>query len=401
MKAPAFTTSPAGAIYPMRFLLAFAQGGLISPLLPLLREVFHVTPGELGLLTSMAGLSSVVMDVLATYLLSRRPLLHLLLQGIGLTAIALLCSAIAPGFYWLVASQMLLGFGISLTRVTALMVVVAATPRTEQGRANNLLEFSAIAGLTLSPTLSGLTAAFLHWRVAFVLATLFVAGAFAWVLYVQRALVHAMATSPGSRPQAQPAAPGADAVPPSPGASWGVAVAYTATFVMSFVWSGFLSTAVPLYGGEVVHLSTSTLGLVLTAGLLCDLLLLLPMGWLSDRLECRIVLTPALLLMALTIAYFPYADTPIALLVVSMGLHTSFAAWGMPSAALALFTPRHRLARVMGIYRLLVDGAVVVAPWCIGTLIGHYGYGLPAWLSAALTVLTALLVAQGLRLARP
>ena len=85
----------------MRFLLAFAQGGLVSPLLPLLRETFHVSPGELGLLTSMSGLSSVVMDVIATYLLSRRPLLSLLLQGIGLTGAALLCSMLAPGFYWL------------------------------------------------------------------------------------------------------------------------------------------------------------------------------------------------------------------------------------------------------------------------------------------------------------
>src|SRR5262249_17187577 len=160
-------TSPVRTIYPMRFLLAFAQGGLLSPLLPLLRETFQVSPGELGLLTSMAGLSAVVMDVIATYLLGRRPLVSLLLQGIGFTGMALLGGMLAPGFYWLVATQMLLSFGVSMTRAASLMVVVAATPRTEQGRANNLLEFSAIAGLTLSPTLSGLTASLLHWRVAF------------------------------------------------------------------------------------------------------------------------------------------------------------------------------------------------------------------------------------------
>src|SRR5499425_438504 len=89
--------SPARTIYPMRFLLAFAQGGLLSPLLPLLRETFHVSPGELGLLTSMSGLSSVVMDVIATYRLRRRSLLSLLLQGIGLTGVALLGSMLAPG----------------------------------------------------------------------------------------------------------------------------------------------------------------------------------------------------------------------------------------------------------------------------------------------------------------
>jgi len=173
-----------------------------------------------------------------------------------------------------------------------------------------------------------------------------------------------------------------------------------ATFVLSFIWSGFVSTALPLFGGEVVGISTSTLGLVFTAGLLVDLILLLPIGWLSDRLEGRVVLTPALLLMAGALAYLPQATSLGGLFVVSICLHTGFAAWGMPSAVLALCTPRERLARTMGIYRLLVDGAVVIAPWLVGTLIGLYGYDLPAWLTAALVALTALLVGQGLRAGR-
>jgi len=173
-----------------------------------------------------------------------------------------------------------------------------------------------------------------------------------------------------------------------------------AAFVLSFIWSGFVSTALPLFGGEVVGISTSTLGLVFTAGLLVDLILLLPIGWLSDRLEGRVVLTPALLLMAGALAYLPQATSLWGLFVVSICLHTGFAAWGMPSAALAMCTPRECLARTMGIYRLLVDGAVVIAPWLVGTLIGLYGYGLPAWLTAALVALTALLVGQGLRAGR-
>ena len=91
---------------------------------------------------------------------------------------------------------------------------------------------------------------------------------------------------------------------------------------------------------------------------------------------------------------------PPAYLLVSIGLHTGFAAWGMPSAALALCTSRERLARTMGVYRLLVDGAVVIAPWLIGMLIELYGYGLPAWFTAVMVTLTALLVGQGLRAAR-
>jgi cyanate permease len=49
---------------------------LLSPLLPLLRQTFGVSYGELGLLTAMPGLSSVVMDIVAAYFLSRSPLLR-------------------------------------------------------------------------------------------------------------------------------------------------------------------------------------------------------------------------------------------------------------------------------------------------------------------------------------
>ena len=396
--------SPARTIYPMRFLLAFAQGGLLSPLLPLLRETFRVSPGELGLLTSMSGLSSVVMDIIAAYLLQHRPLLSLLLQGIGLAGVALLGSMLAPSFYWLVAAQMLLGFGLGITRVACLMVIVTGTPRAVQGRANNLLEFSAIAGLTLSPTLSGLTASLLHWRAAFALAIVFVAGAFGWVLYTRRTLAAAVGVAPGRHNPATPAAARSTQRPEAPAAptvhTRVVGIAYVATFMLSFIWSGFVSTALPLFGGEVVGISTATLGLVFTAGLLVDLILLLPIGWLSDRLEGRVVLTPALLLMAGALAYLPQATSLGGLFVVSICLHTGFAAWGMPSAALALCTPRECLARTMGLYRLLVDGAVVIAPWLVGTLIGLYGYGLPAWLTAALGILIAFLVAQGMHAGR-
>jgi MFS transporter, DHA1 family, inner membrane transport protein len=126
----------------------------------------------------MSGLSSVMMDIIAVYLLQRRPLLSLLLQGIGLAGVALLGSMLAPGFYWLVAAQTLLGFGLGITRVACLMVIVTGTPRAVPGRATNLLEFSAIAGLTLRLTLSGLAASLLHWRAAFAVAMVFVAGAF-------------------------------------------------------------------------------------------------------------------------------------------------------------------------------------------------------------------------------
>jgi hypothetical protein len=53
----------------------------------------------------------------------------------------------------------------------------------------------------------------------------------------------------------------------------------------------------------------------------------------------------------------------------------------------------------MGIYRFLVDGAMVVAPWLIGTLIGRHGYQIPAWFTAAGVLLTAIVVVRGLRAA--
>jgi predicted MFS family arabinose efflux permease len=392
------------AICPMRFLLAFGQGGLLSPLLPLLRQTFGVSYGELGLLTAMPGLSSVVMDIVAAYFLSRRPLLSILLQGIGLTSIGLVCCALAPGFYWLVGAQMLIGFGGGMIRMASLTIVVEATPLSAMGRTSNLLEFSVIAGMTISPTLSGAMASLLHWRAAFGLSMVFVAAALAWVLLTRKRLVKvagatAARQNPGVSPTSQPTQVATEPQQQQPQTP-AVLIAYLATFVLSFTWAGFISTAMSLFGGEVVGLSPSTLGVVFTVGLLADLVLLLPMGWLSDRLDYRVVLTPAMLLMAVTLAWFPEASSLMALMTVSICLHAGFAAWGMPSATLALLARGEHLARTMSIYRLLIDGAMVIAPWLIGLLIGQYGYGLPARLTAVVVLCTAILVAYGLRTAR-
>jgi predicted MFS family arabinose efflux permease len=388
----------------MRFLLAFAQGGLFSPLLPLLRDTFDVSYSALGLLTSMFGLSCVSMDVLATYLLSRRSVLTVLLQGIIITIMGLLCCTLAPGFYWLVGARVLLGFGVSMTGVASLMVVVTTTPRTAQGRASSLLEFAAIAGSTITPTLSGLVASFLNWRAACALATVFVMGALGWVLYTRRSLAAAVrGTDLMQLTEANVVSQPPSAVTPlarERHQTHAVGIAYLAAFVLSFTWAGFLSTALPLFGSEVVGVSVSTLGIVFTAGLLVDLGLLLPVGWLSDRLQYRVVLTPAMLLMAATLAWVPHVHTLRALLLASICLHTGFAAWGMPSAALVLLTPGHRLARTMGLYRLLIDAAVIVAPWLMGILIERYGYNVPARSAAVLVALTAMLVAWGLRPSR-
>jgi MFS family permease len=394
-----FATNPAAwAICPTRFLLAFAQGGLLGPLLPLLRETFNVSYGELGLLTSAFGLSAVGMDLITTRYISRQPLLNVLLQGICLSGLGLLCCALAPGFYWMVGARVVLGFGVSMARFACLTVIVAATPRTAQGRAHNLLEFAAIAGSTLSPILAGLTASLLHWRAAYGAALFFVMGALAWVLSTRQAFARAIEM--GAKNQTTLTLPIVPA-PVTPSYETRAALlAYLAAFILSFIWAGFIATALPLFAGEVLGLPAATLGAVLTAGLLVDLVLLLPIGWLADRLAGRTVLAPALLLMAAALAWLPQVTTLVALFLVSLCLHAGFATWGMPSAVLAVLTQGARQARAMAFYRLLVDGAAVLAPWLTGLLIERYGYGVPARCTAVVVAITALLVMWGLRPAR-
>jgi hypothetical protein len=72
-------------ICPMCFLLSCAYGGLVSPLLPVLRETFAVSYSTLGLLTPMCALSGMLIDGMATVLLQRRSLLSALWHSLVLT----------------------------------------------------------------------------------------------------------------------------------------------------------------------------------------------------------------------------------------------------------------------------------------------------------------------------
>ena len=66
-------------------------------------------------------------------------------------------------------------------------------------------------------------------------------------------------------------------------------------------------------------------------------------------------------------------------------------------------TPRRRLGTVMGIFGASTAVGMAVGPTLAGLLIDGLGWALPAvfWLSAALSVGTALLVTFGSREVRP
>lgn len=402
MQQPVWTTSPVLRILcPMGFLLSCAYGGLLSPLLPLLRDTFDVSYSTLGLLTSLFGLSGVVMDSLATVVVRRKHLPSALVASLVLTELGLLGCLAAPDFFWLAGSRVVFGFGVSLTGLVSLTILAYLTPPTAQARANNLLEFASIAGSAVSPLVAGFAAALLHWRAAFGLAMVFVTGALFWVVKTCSGLQE-MLTKPSEQPARVAASTGqvCRTVPGDPVPTQelrGLCVVSIAAFVLSFIRAGFLSTALPLFGGEVLKLSPAALGSLFTGGLLVNLTLLLPVGWLSDRLGLRLVFAPAMLLIAIALLWLPHARTFASLFLVSLGMHAGFAAWGLTAAALALLTSQAHLSRVFGLYRILVDGAVILAPWFTGVLIGTYGYRLPAQTSAVALLLTAALLIWGLK----
>ncbi|HWG74673.1 MAG TPA: MFS transporter [Acidimicrobiales bacterium] len=188
---------PPGIARSLTGLLAVACGVAVAslyyaqPLLHTIAQDFHTSSGTAGLIVTASQVGYAVglaFLVPAGDLFNRRRLVPAVL---GLSAIALAVSAVAPGVVTLIALALVVGLG---SVVAQLLVPMAASlaREEERGRVTGTVMSGLLIGILLARTLSGLVAGATTWRVVYWVAAGLVA---ALALVLLRAL-----PSEGDRP---------------------------------------------------------------------------------------------------------------------------------------------------------------------------------------------------------
>jgi MFS family permease len=256
--------------------------GAFGPLLPEIARAQRLPDWQLGVLAGSFGFARMAADLPAGALASRRLAASLTLAPLTLLAGMLLLSTAGP-FPVLVLGRLLTGLAHTLVMVGSLTAVLQEKPGPGASVRLNTLEFSGMLGVLGGLAAVGLLPERWPWDRTLLAAATPVVVALPAALVLARTLPRGLATPPPAARVA--AAPRPASLPPI------VRLMFALGVVMALAWSAVSQFVIPLRGTREFGLDRAGISGLLSLAQLVDLIVLLPVGWLADRIGRPPVLT--------------------------------------------------------------------------------------------------------------
>jgi MFS family permease len=334
--------------------------GAFGPLLPEIARAQGLADWQLGLLAGSFGFARMVADVPAGALagsrlgttLSLSPLV--LLVGVGLLGTA------GP-FMVLLLGRFLLGLAHTFTMVGGLSALLLDDRGRRASMRLNTFEFSGMLGVLGGLLAVGSLPAGWGWNVSLLLASVPIVVPVALGPLLRRRFPDL--TAPPAAP-ARATVPLGDGRPRGHRAVW---LMFALGAAMALSWSAVSQFLIPLRGEREFGLDRAGISRLLAMAQFVDLVALLPVGWLADRVGRRPVLAGVALVLGLGtwgVGLGPFGFFAAGAALAGLGL----AGWMLPLGVLRDHTAPAGLAWRTGLYRVGVDAAVFVGPLACGAL---------------------------------
>jgi len=337
--------------------------GAFGPLLPEIGRAQGLADWQLGILAGSFGFARMAADLPAGALATRRLAASLTLAPITLLAGMLLLSTAGP-FPVLVLGRLLTGLAHTLVMVGSLTAVLQDQSRPRASVRLNTLEFAGMLGVLGGLALVGALPERWAWNRTLLAA----AGPVVVSLAATLVLTRMLPGPPGAAP-VHPGAGGAAGERPPPAAALPpiVRLMFALGVVMALAWSAVSQFVIPLRATREFGLERAGISGLLSVAQLVDLVVLLPVGWLADRVGRLPVLTAVAATLGLGLFAVGLGSLP--LLVVGCALFgLGMAGWMLPLGVIREHTDVARLGWRTGVYRVGVDGAIFLGPLICGVL---------------------------------
>ena len=369
--------------------------GAFPALLPELGAAARLPDWELGILAGALGFARMVTDLPAGLLIARRLHAALVVGPLAMAAGALVLTS-ATTFPSLVAGRTLMGVGHAITMVASLTAILHFYGGRRLGAALNALEFSAMIGVLGGAGLAAVLPRGLTWSTVLLIACA--------PQVIGLALVPAILAALRPGPTGTPAPTGAAPAETSArGRRAFVPLAFIAGALIAVTYTAVEQFLIPLRGSRELGLDRSGIARLFMVIQTADILAVLPLGVLADRLHPAGVLGGVALTLAAGAALAGLggiATMALGCAIFGIGM----AGWMIPLSVLRRQTPPARVAWRTALYRVGVDGGMFLGPF-LGGFVGAGRLGaLAAVLGAALAlvgIVLLLLLTRGPARARP
>jgi MFS family permease len=361
-------------------LMSFCQAvsvGSFGPLLPEIAKAQRLADWRIGILSGAFGVARTVLDIPAGRLASRRLRVTLVAGPLLLLAGVPLLGSAGP-FEVLVLGRFLIGAGHAFGLVGGLTALL----QRPQGAAFrlNVFDFAAVLGLLAGVTLVGLLPAAWSWNRSLMVACSPQLVVVALLPVFWRRFRPDKERAAASAASAREGTEAAAAWPPI---ARGMVAVGT---VMAFAWSSASQFLMPLRGTREFGLNRAANSRLLAIPHVVDLVALLPVGWLADRLGRLPVLGAVCVALGVGTMFVGLGSFP--LFVLGSGLFgLGLAGWMLPIGVIRERAPAGGFGSRTGVYRVGVDAGIFLGPLVSGFL-GNTGAAYLAAIVGLGTLLT-------------
>jgi MFS family permease len=350
-------------VYVPSLLMAVSQEAL-TILLPLYVLDLGASPAFAALVAGLRGVGVLLFDVPAGMLVARFGDKPVLLGGLGLTlaGMLLLCFATQP---WLVGvAAVALGTGHAAWMLGRQSYLADTCEPRELGRAIAAMAGLQRGGALLGPVLGGLLAGAAGYTAAFT------AGAVSAV--IAAATVLAFAREVAAHDDRGDASFGGTLRVLQ--AQRGVLATAGGSALVLQLMRATRQLLVPLFG-QAVGLDETTIGLVYSLSAVVDIALFYPSGVLADRFGRKWSAVPSMALFALGLAALPLSSGFYSLLAaaVLLGFANGVGTGVVMIIGADLARASGRYGQFLGLWRLIGDCGISLAPLLTGTIVNVAG----------------------------
>jgi MFS family permease len=371
---------------------------VLPPLFPLLQSEFGVSYSALGLLLTVASVTTGLVQIPVGFLVDRIGARRILVTGLGLMSGAVILSGLTESYYTLLAMMVLLGAGNSVFHPADYAILSTRVDVGKLGRAFSLHTFSGHLGWAVAPTIMIFLTVLWGWRPALLIVGL---GGFLVLLgmvFFGRSLEKGASddiVSAGHHASGD----GSEQKLPNP---MDPRALFTAPMLLLFCYMIMASVAASgLNSFTVVALvdlyatSLDSANVVLTVFLSCSALGVLLGGVVADRTRRHdLVLIVGFSVGAVALAFVGSAAVPLLAVTVAIALAGVMQGAIRPSRDIMVrnAAPRGSVGKVFGFVTSGMNVGGAVAPLLFGWILDQ---GNTPWIfySAAIAMMLALCAA--------